>query len=367
MADAMRSLANGDMPDIPAERAQQLVDNVVPDPAHEPMADLHAAAREELPGFESAAADIKPIEMAPEEVPPPKVEPEPVDHLELRARALEPQIDALSREQALAALEAIGEAKARTKRDPWAALKGQHPDDAETALSAVGIEPASRAGTVHSPLPPEAMDSAPVGAWVEAGFPDIRGTPLYQVREVPLSKLRLPELDENGQLAPEKRGYLPEYTARARAGEQPPHIHVVEMDDGGLRVVDGHRRVLAAKEAGRNTITAAVGPLADTPEGRVPFTAELARSNPNAADSIRGPTRPAPSGAVSPNVPLDDFHGSMLDHLVHNYGDERYVTEDGREVSYRELANEMQKQRNEADSFAKLHDVAAACAARNGV
>jgi hypothetical protein len=153
MADAMRSLANGDMPDIPAERAQQLVENVVPDPAHEAMADLHEAAQAELPGFESAAADLKPIEMPPEEVPPPKVEPEP----------------------------ATGE---------------------------------------------------------------------------------------------------------------------------------------PAKE---------------------------------------------------PDVPLDDFHASMLDHLVHNYGDERYVTEDGREVSYRELANEMQKQRNEADSFAKLHDVAAACAARNGV
>jgi hypothetical protein len=153
MADAMRSLANGDMPDIPAERAQQLVENVVPDPAHEAMADLHEAAKAELPGFESAAADLKPVEMPAEEVPPPKVEPEPV------------------------------------------------------------------------------------------------------------------------------------------AGEP-------------------------AKE---------------------------------------------------PDVPLDDFHGSTLDHLVHNYGDERYVTEDGREVSYRELANEMQKQRNEADSFAKLHDVAAACAARNGV
>jgi hypothetical protein len=71
--------------------------------------------------------------------------------------------------------------------------------------------------------------------------------------------------------------------------------------------------------------------------------------------------------AKAPDVPLDDFHGEMLDHLVHNYGDERYVTEDGREVSYRDMANEMQKQRNEADSFAKLHEVAAACAARNGV
>lgn len=153
MADALRSLADGDLPDVPAERAQQLVENVIPDPAHEAMADLHETAQAELPGFESASADIKPIEMPAEEVPPPKVEPEPV-----------------------------------------------------------------------------------------AGEP---------VKE--------------------------------------------------------------------------------------------------------------------PDVPLDDFHGSMLDHLVHNYGDEKYATEDGREVTYKQMADEMQAQRNDADAFSKLHDVAAACAARNGV
>lgn len=154
MAAALRSLADGDLPDIPPERAQQLVDNVLPDPAREATADLHEAAQLELPGFESAAADIKPIELPPEEVPPPKAEPAPA---------------------------------------------------------------------------------------------------------------------------------------------------------------------------------------------------------------------PAGESAKAPDVPLDDFHGEMLDHLVHNFGDETYVTEDGREVTYREMANEMQKQRNEADSFAKLHEVAAACAARNGV
>lgn len=147
MASALRSLADGDLPDIPPERAQQLVDNVLSDPMHEQAADLHEAAQAELPGFESAAADIKPIEMPPEEVPPPKVEPEPV---------------------------------------------------------------------------------------------------------------------------------------------------------------------------------------------------------------------------ANPDVLLDTFHQELLDHLVHNYGDERYTTEDGRDVSYRELAEEMQTQRNEIELFSQLHEVAGACAARNG-
>jgi hypothetical protein len=60
MADALRALADGDLPDIPADRAQQLVDNVVPDPIHDTAAPLHEAAKAELPGFAEAAADIKP-------------------------------------------------------------------------------------------------------------------------------------------------------------------------------------------------------------------------------------------------------------------------------------------------------------------
>lgn len=70
MADALRALADGDLPDVPADRAQALVDNVVADPIHEMVQPLHEAAQLELPGFESAAADIKPIRL-PELKPAP--------------------------------------------------------------------------------------------------------------------------------------------------------------------------------------------------------------------------------------------------------------------------------------------------------
>lgn len=156
MAAAMRSLADGDLPDVPPERAQQLVDNVIPDPMHDTAQPLHEAALEDLPGYADAIHEVPRVEMPPETVPPPKVE-----------------------------------------------------------------------------------------------------------------------------AAPEPKA----------AGES----------------------------------------------------------------------------AQAPDVPLDPFHADALDHLVHNYPDETYLTDDGREVSYRQMADEMQKQRNEADTFAKLHDVAAACAARNGV
>lgn len=121
-------------------------------------------------------------------------------------------------------------------------------------------------------------ETAPVGAWVKLPYPDMRGTPVAQIRELDVSEMYLPELDENGQLQPEKRGYLEGYAERARAGEQPPNIQVVEMEDGRLRVVDGHRRVMAARAAGKTTIRATVSPLMDHADGRVPMVAPVART-----------------------------------------------------------------------------------------
>lgn len=137
----------------------------------------------------------------------------------------------------------------------------------------------------------DARDTAPAGAWVRLPYPDMRGQPIAQVREVPISELYLPELAPDGRLQPEKRGFLPDYTARAAAGEVAPNIDVVQMEDGRLRVVDGHRRVVAAQAAGRGTIRATVSPLIDVPgDGKVPLTVELARQNPR---SLGGDGYPA--------------------------------------------------------------------------
>lgn len=69
--------------------------------------------------------------------------------------------------------------------------------------------------------------------------------------------------------------------------------------------------------------------------------------------------------ATTADVPLDDYHTAQLDHLVLNYGDMPYVTQDGREITIRKMAEEMQRERIEGDRFGYLHEVAAACAARN--
>lgn len=117
-------------------------------------------------------------------------------------------------------------------------------------------------------------EKAPVGSWVKADFKLTDSQPVYQVRELPLDNLYLPELDGSGRLQPEKRKYLDGYIERAKAGERAPSINVIEMESGKLRVVDGHRRALAARAAGKTTIRTLVSPLIDTPDGKKEATAE---------------------------------------------------------------------------------------------
>lgn len=141
-------------------------------------------------------------------------------------------------------------------------------------------------GSIACPLAPEAMEHAPAGAWVFAGYTGLRGRPVYQVRDLDVDALVLPELDHDGLLQPEKRRDLPEYVARAAAGEVPPNITVIEREDGSLAVVDGHRRVMAARAAGVRTIRACVSPLvALDGEGFVTLTHELAMACARSGDA----------------------------------------------------------------------------------
>lgn len=118
-------------------------------------------------------------------------------------------------------------------------------------------------------------ETAPVGSWVKADYKLADSQPVYQVQKLDVDSLYLPELDSSGRLQPEKRKYLEGYTERAKAGEQAPSINVIEMENGKMRVVDGHRRVLAARAAGKKTIRALVSPLIDSPEGKKEATVEL--------------------------------------------------------------------------------------------
>lgn len=127
-----------------------------------------------------------------------------------------------------------------------------------------------------NPLPADRRAQARVGQWIEEDVPDLRGTPVVQLREVEISTLLLPELDERGHLQPEKRAYVDAYQARLLAGEEPPPIYIVEMEGGRLRVVDGHRRTIAASRIGRNSMVGTVSPVVEHEGCKVTLTKELA-------------------------------------------------------------------------------------------
>ena len=136
--------------------------------------------------------------------------------------------------------------------------------------------------------------------------------------------------------------------------------------DIAQKIVDGvipdpiHENAQALRDAGLDDLPGFEAAIADVPRQELPPV------------QIPPPkSEPAPVAAGEPatvsDMPLDDLHQHILDNLVHNSPDEKFITDDGRELTYREVADEMQAKRNEADKFAALHEVAVACAIRNGV
>lgn len=106
-------------------------------------------------------------------------------------------------------------------------------------------------------------------------------------------------------------------------------------------------------------------PLQEAAQAELPGFEAAAADVPRMELPAARPSLPWPASTES-GATLDDFHAHILGHLVENYPDETYTTEDGRELSYRDLANEMQKQRDDADRFGQVYDAAAACAAIHG-
>jgi hypothetical protein len=106
----------------------------------------------------------------------------------------------------------------------------------------------------------------PVGTWrIDDTLNSIYGREVSQLRNVPLSMIQLTENDytqpQSGWADPEnRRADAERYSEWMRSGQVPPPVTIVERDDGALRLIDGHRRVAAAKMAGLTTIPAWVSP-----------------------------------------------------------------------------------------------------------
>lgn len=95
------------------------------------------------------------------------------------------------------------------------------------------------------------------------------GTEYAQLTTVRIDELVTPELayGKGDELHPAKRAHAEQYAEWMKQGHEPPPIDVLEMEDGSLRVMEGHRRVVASRMLGRDTINAWVHPTMQHPEG----------------------------------------------------------------------------------------------------
>ena len=104
-----------------------------------------------------------------------------------------------------------------------------------------------------------------VGMWRVSSLNGVRGRDIDQLRWLDPSTLSLAEnMVERNE---EGRGWdADRYADWNNQGLEAPPIEVVETDNGVFRVIDGHRRVAAAKKTGK-PVLAWVSPSMDVPEG----------------------------------------------------------------------------------------------------
>jgi len=109
---------------------------------------------------------------------------------------------------------------------------------------------------------PNEIEHPPVGSWRIDDFNGMYGHEVSQLRWLDPHDLELREsMVESNQ---EGRGWDAErYAEWAADGYRAPAICVIESDRGTLLVIDGHRRVAAAKALGRKVL-AWVSPAAET-------------------------------------------------------------------------------------------------------
>jgi predicted kinase len=116
---------------------------------------------------------------------------------------------------------------------------------------------------------PTSVDLPPVGTWRISPIKGLYGREIDKLVRVPVDTLEIPEVSLDGKLDPTKRGDDERYADWLQQGMRAPPIDVVQTERGGLRVMDGHRRVLGAKRAGQTEIEAWVSPTVPAPHGRV--------------------------------------------------------------------------------------------------
>jgi hypothetical protein len=208
----------------------------------------------------------------------------------------------------------------------------------------------------------------PLGTWRRDAVAGPYGHEIEQLRSVRIRDLQAPELtygrkgDEVWQhLHPTKQAHALAYAQQLRSGKRLAPIHVIQTDAGTLRVIDGHRRLVAHILAGRTRIRAWVSPSVDHPEGlrdsagrvmKVGLTEEILRGVKNNPRYPFFEQKPVGIHVVIRNgqdivLPTAKFHRrcesirsavKLYAHLTTDAGVEKYVKAMKRHKSKKRLA-----------------------------
>lgn len=108
-----------------------------------------------------------------------------------------------------------------------------------------------------------------VGTWRIDDFRGLHGREISVIVELDPHQLIDSELDSAGRLSPEKRVDAQRYEQWIREGNRPPPIEVLETDKGQLKVTNGHRRLVAARNAGATSLLCWVSPSVNVPIGEL--------------------------------------------------------------------------------------------------
>lgn len=107
------------------------------------------------------------------------------------------------------------------------------------------------------------------GSWRMDQYHGAHGRAVDQLRTLPLDAIELKEADWTDPQQINYEGRKDDayrYAAWLESGREAPPVEVVESFTGRLRLVDGHRRVAAARLAGQQEIRAWVSPVMPHPE-----------------------------------------------------------------------------------------------------
>jgi hypothetical protein len=122
-------------------------------------------------------------------------------------------------------------------------------------------KPASKTDPV---LPESERDTAPVGSRVDGGNTPGLGRTVWEIRDVPLDSLVLPEVAPDGTIPSAGRDEdAARYAQDMRRGDTFPNARGFQLDDGRVKLADGNRRAVAARAAGRTSLAVAVATYPD--------------------------------------------------------------------------------------------------------